>query len=219
LVDYRYLSAGPTLAFALDERDTLKALGSYGDYRSLNGLTASQSETAQLALVRQLNELWSLSTSVGYSRSTNSQKYFFGPFYLGNLASKQNGDVYAVNLSHQGEKFTLSGGVSRALQPTGLAYLSRQDSVNLTAAYTHSERWDFGLSTSWQKTQYPTLAGANSSVRYLNAQLTANWHWTSQWILSMHATRITQQFGLPTVNVGSSGLSLDISRQFLRTEI
>jgi hypothetical protein len=219
LVNYRYFSAGPTFGYALNERNTLKVLGSYGGYQSLDGITQSKSGNAQLAFVRQLSELWTLSASAGYSHSLNSEKFYFGPYFLGDLKSSQNGGVYALTVNRQSEKFSLSGGVSRSLTPTGFAYLSRQDAVNINATYARTERWDFALSAVWQKVRNPTLTGADTDVHYLNARLTANWHWTPQWIISMHAGRITQQFGPPPVSAGSSGVSLDVIRQFLRIEL
>ena len=219
LVDYRYFSAGPAFVYALSELNTLKVIGSFGDYQSLDGITGSKSGNAQLALVRQLSELWSLTASAGYSHSVNSEKFYFGPYLLGTVTFDQNGAVYALNVSRQSEKLTLSGGVSRALTPTGFAYLSRQDSVNLNATYIRSERWDFSLSGVWQHLRNPTVTVVNSGVHYLNARLTANWHWTPQWIISMHVARITQEYGPPPVNAASSGVGLDFTRQFLRTEL
>jgi hypothetical protein len=226
LIDYRYWSAGPTFSVAMSERDTLKLLGSYGSYNSLNGLTESKSENLQLGFVRQLTEIWTLSTGAGYSRSVNSQKiYLFGFYFLGTETSKQTGAVYSASLTRQGEKFSFSGGVSRALQPTGLAYLSTQDGVNVNGTYTHSEHWDFALSAAWLKALNPQvsagLAQLNSrelTMHYLNTQLVANWHWTPQWIVSMAVTRLTQQYGPPTVSAGSTGVSLSLVRQFLRTQ-
>jgi hypothetical protein len=223
LTDYRYLSGGPTFAFALSERDTLKVLSSVGRYRSLNGITQSNSENLQLGFVRQLHELWSLSTTFGYSRSTNTQKNFFGPFFLGELTSNQEGTVYAATLTRQSEQLTLNGSISRSLEPTGFAFLSSQDSVGLGARYVCSARWDFVLSAAWTKARNPlplgsqaVLGAAATDVHYFNAQLTADWHWTEQWIISMHATRITQQYGPPPISAASSGVSVDIVRQFLR---
>jgi hypothetical protein len=216
LVDYRYISGGPTLAYALSERNTLKLLGNYGVYNSLDGITESKSRNLQLGLVRQLSELWSLSANLGYSRSQNSQKIFFGPFFLGTESFDQSDAVYSVNLSRQGEKLNLSAGISRAELPTGLAFLSRQDGANLSAVYKYTERWDFSATAAYERAQNPTLTGAVTSVRYLNAQATANWHWTPEWIVSLHAGRINQTLGSPAFTVGSTGVSLDIVRQFLR---
>ena len=226
LTDYRYITAGPTFSFALTERDTIKLLSGFGRYQSLNGITESKSENLQLGFVRQLNELWSLSTTAGYSRSTNTQKVFLGPFFLGSVSSNQNGAVYAATLTRQGEQFSFNGGISRSLQPTGFGYLSRQDNVTLNATYTLSERWDFATTAVWYKAQNPSAIGAQvyrgagaSDVRYINVQLTANWHWTPQWVVSLHATRVTQQYGPPSVSSGSSGISLDVVRQFLRIDL
>lgn len=226
LTDYKYLSAGPTFAYSLTERDTVKVLGNVGRYQSLDGLTESTSENLQLGYARQLNELWNLSTTAGYTRSTNSEKFFFGPFPLGSLSSSLNGAVYAATLTRQSEQFSLSGAVSRSLQPAGFAFLSRQDAVNLTATYLRSERWDFSLSTVWDKALNPTPFGAQEAVaaaavevRYFYAQLTADWHWTAQWIISMHATRVTQQSTPPPFGAASSGVSVDVVRQFLRVDL
>jgi hypothetical protein len=219
LVDYRYVTAGPTFSFAATERDTLQLLGNVGRYQSLNGLTESKSSNLQLGAIRQLSETWKLNVSAGYSRSKNSERIYFGPFFLGTQVADQNGGIYAVSVTHQGERFTFTGGLSRALQPTGFAYLSRQDSLTLGVTYTQSERWSFGLNGTWQRSQLPLPSGEVFSVRYINAQFSANWHWTEQWVVSMHATRITQQYGPPTVNASSTGVSLDISRQFLRTDL
>jgi len=226
LVDYRYWSAGPTFAFAMSELNTLKLLGSYGVYQSLNGITESKSESLQLGFVRQLTEIWSLSASAGYSRSANSEKeYLFGILFLGTATSNQDSGVYSATLTRQGQRFNFNATVSRALQPTGFAFLSRQYAVNLGTTYTRSERWDFALNGSWVDAQYPQTSAGEAvfsaryiNVRYLNAQLVANWHWTPQWVVSVSATKIQQQYGPPTVSAASTNIGLNFVRQFLRTQ-
>jgi hypothetical protein len=226
LVNYRYASTGPTYSFDLSERNTVKLSGNYGSYQALDGITDSKSANLQLGFARQLDELWSLSVIAGYSHSINSQKHFLGPLFLGSLSFEQNGAVYAATLTRKGEHFNLSGGVSRSLQPTGLAFLSRLDSINLNATYAFTERWDFALQGTWQRTRNPlssasqTISGASESeVLYLNAQFTANWHWTPQWLIAAHVTRIAQQYGLPPVSAASTGVSVDVVRQFLRIDL
>jgi hypothetical protein len=223
--DYRYLSAGPTWSWNATERDTLKILGSAGRYQSLNGITESRSVNLQAGYSRHLTEIWSLDTSAGYSRSKNSEKFYFGPFYLGTLASNQEGTVYSATIARHGETVNLTGTVSRSLQPTGFAYLSRQTSASVSVAYIPSEKWDYSLSGAWQKAQIPIVGGGlgrpggpTATVKYLNAQLSANWHWTAQWVLSMHATRISDEYGPPTLSGASTNFSVDLTRQFLRTQ-
>ena len=226
LVDYRYWSVGPVLSVTMSERDTLKLQGNYAGYDSLDGITASKTESLQLGFTRELTEIWMLSASAGYSRSTNSEKiYFFGTIFLGTATSDQDSGVYSASLTRKGEKFNLTASVSRALQPTGFAFLSRQDSVSLSGSYIRSERWDFALNAGWQKalSPQPTTGGAalsarNINVRYLNTQLIANWHWTEQWTLSTSVQKISQQFGPPTVSAASTNVSVNIVRQFLRTQ-
>jgi hypothetical protein len=228
LVDYRYYSGGPSWVYTLSERNTLKLIGNYGYYQALNGTTQSTSENAQVAFVRQLTEVFTLSTSAGYSKSANTQHAvydYFGFSIPVTQKSNQDGTVYAASVSRHGEQLNFSAGVSRALQPTGLAFLSRQDSYTLTASYVHSERWDFQLSASYVRALNPqVIAGeaqfnaTEQAEHYLNTQLTANWHWTPQWTVSMTATRISEQFGPPTVSAASTGVSLTLFRQFLRTQ-
>jgi hypothetical protein len=232
LVDYRYLSGGPTFSYSVNEIDTLKILANVGRYQSLDGITESKSDSLQAGFVHPLSETWTLAINAGYSQSTNTEKildellyYFYGVVSYQTYSTKQNGTVYTATVTRQGERVNLTGSISRALQPTGFAFLSRQDSINLAGTYTRSERWDFALGASWQRAISPQesagvaqLNGNEFAVRYLNAQFTANWHWTPQWVVSLRATRITQEYGPPSVSGASSGLDLDITRHFLRTE-
>jgi hypothetical protein len=233
LVDYRYLSGGPTFAYSVDELNTIKLLANVGEYQSLDGVTQSRSESLQLGFVHPLSEIWTLSVNAGYSQSKNTEKvlngllyYFYGVIEYDTESAKQNGTVYTATVSRQGERVNLTGGISRALQPTGFAFLSRQDSINFTGTFTQSERWDFALAASWQRALSPQesagvaqLNGSEFTVRYLNASVSANWHWTPEWVFTMRATRITQEYGPPTVSGASTGLNLDIGRHFLRTEL
>jgi hypothetical protein len=228
LLNYRYWSAGPTWSVQVSERNTLKLLGSYGSYQALDEATSSTSDSIQLGFSRQMSEIWLLSTSAGYSRSINTQHTYFDYFgYLLPLTEKSNqdGTVYVAALTRQGERFNLNLAASRALQPTGFAFLSRQDSYNINATYTQSERWDFSASAAFLKALNPQVNAGQAQLntrevtnRYLNTQVTANWHWTSQWTISLTATRITQQYGPPTVSAASSGIAVTFIRRFLRTQ-
>ena len=233
LVNYRYLSGGPTYSYTLSERDTLKVLANVGLYQSLNGLTQSKSENLQIGFVHLLSEIWTLSINAGYSESTNTEKvvnellyYYYGIIDYETESSKQNGTVYSATLSRQGERVDLNASASRALQPTGLAFLSRQDSVNLLATYKQSERWNFALGATWQKAVQPQetagVAQLNVNefgVRYLNTHISANWYWTPQLVVTLVATRLAQEYGPPTISDASTGVDLNITYHFLRTEL
>lgn len=228
LVDYRYLSAGPTLAYALSERNTLKLLGTYGDYESLSGTTKSTSENLQVGFVRLLSEAWTLSTSAGYSRSVNTEHTeidYFGYLFPVTQKASQSGTVYTASVTRQGERLSFSGSVSRALQPTGFAFLSRQDSYNASATYVRSERWDFGFSAGLLKAINPQVASGGVALNtqdvanhYLNVRLAANWHWTPQWSISLTVNEISQQYAPPPVSVDSVGVNIDVVRKFLRSQ-
>jgi hypothetical protein len=216
LVDYRYTSLSPSLAYAVDERDTLQVLGGVGRYKSLDGFTDSDNNNLQLGFNRQLSEMWKLTTSAGYSKSTNQYHYFFGTFEI-----VQRGGVYSANLTRQSDVLSVTTGVSRAFTPTGSVFLSRQDSVTLLTNYSYSERWTFGLSATWQNVVDPVVIGASERRRFYDGDVFANWRWTEQWTLTLHVLKIGQQFapqpGKPLVSPGSDDVRLEISRQFYRT--
>ena len=219
LVDYRYLSGGPALSYDLTERNKFKVAAGAGQYTAINGVTESKNVYLQLGFDRKLTELWTLSTSAGYARSDNSQKIYFGPFYLGTVKSEQKGPVYNASLARQREVWTLTAHASRAYTPSGFEYLSRQDLASLVDNYTLSERWAFAAEGDFTRTATPSSSGALTTVRYYSGKLSASWNWTPQWVVSLQGTWTKVRYESPPENPQSSGISLQISRQFLRTDL
>jgi hypothetical protein len=216
LVDYRYSSLSPALAYSVNERDTLRLMGSVGRYQSLDGFTESNSDNLQIGFDHRLSDLWKLGTSAGYSKSINQYHYIFGTFQ-----SAQKGGIYSANLTRQGEAFSVIASATRALTPTGFAFLSRQDSDNASLTDSYSERWTFGANATWQNIADPVTTGGTSRRRYYNGDFSSSWRWTEHWTLTLHLTKIGQQYtaqlGRPPVNPTSDGVRLDFSRQFYRT--
>ncbi len=219
LVDYRYTTFSPALAIAESELNTVRVIGSAARYEALDGVSDSNSATLQLGFDRLLSEIWSLKTTAGYSRAENRYNYFFGPYLLEVLDSTQNGTVYSASLLRQSEVLGLTFGASRALAPTGFAYLARQQSVSLAGNYTYSERLAYGANLSWQTNSYPSSTGASVTQKYYSVVLSASWHLTEQWILTLQTTRLLQEYGSPTVSGASSGVTIQIARQFYRKDL
>jgi hypothetical protein len=225
LVDYRYTTVSPGLTLAQSELNTLHLVGAFGRYEALDGISSSDNANLQLGFDRSLNELWTLKTTAGYSRAENRYNFFFGPYLLAQIDSTQNGTVFSANLARQSEVLGLNLGVSRALAPTGFAYLARQQSVSLQANYTRSERWSYGINASFQKNDYPGTstgtgaAGGSYQQRFYYAALSGTWHATEQWALTVQATKILQQYGTPLVTGASSGVSVQISKQLYRKDL
>jgi hypothetical protein len=146
--------------------------------------------------------------------------YINAPFlYRVKSESAQNGSVYAVNLTHQGDRLTLNASASRQLAPTGFAVLSRQDAYELRAGYTLSERWSFTGDARAQRYRTPAIAGAllagDADVSYFG--LSANWNWTEHWTLTLGAIRISDSVqATPNYTVASNELTLTLSRRFNR---
>jgi hypothetical protein len=229
LVDYRYVSIGPSASFTVSERESLRALLGAGQYQALDGITRSTNYNFQLGFDRQLTEIWTLSTSAGYAKSNNSQKIFYGPFFIGSteygpyllrtIESVQKGPIYSASLTRRGEQLILAASASRAYQPSGFEYLSRQDIAQLDLDYTLSERWTFGAKVNYRNTATPFANGALYSVRYFSGQLSADWHWTPTWVISLHTTWVNVKYELPPDRAQSTGVSLEISRHFLRIDL
>ncbi len=219
LSDYHYLSAAPSLTFSVTERDTLSVLTSVGQYKTIDGLTESKNLNLQLGFDHRLTEIWTLSTSAGYSQSNNSVDVYFGPFLLGTEESEQKGPVFKAALIRKGELFNVTASVSRAYVPSGFAFLSRQDTAQLGIHYTYSERWAFAASGSYQRTQDPLSNDVFSSRRYFSADASADWQWTPNWKLTLHATRVDESYETVGASAASNGVSLEISRQFLRIDL
>lgn len=219
LIDYRYTAVSPALTYALSERNTFRFIPSVSRYSAIDGITESNSTSFQLGFDRQLNELWTLKTTAGYSKVTDRQKFYFSGFYLGTIDSTQKSTVYSANLVRQTEALTLNFGASQGLVPTGFSYLSRQQSANFQANYTYSERWSFTANLSRQHNSNPAANGGSNQYNYNYATISANWHWTEQWVLTLQATRIDERYDVPAVTGTSSGVSLQISRQFLRMDL
>jgi hypothetical protein len=219
LSDYRYSTFSPGLALAESELNTIRLIGAAGRYEALDGVSASNNANVQLGFDRQLSEIWTLKTTAGYSRAENRYNFFFGKYLIEQLDSTQNGTVYSANLVRQSEVLALNLGVSRALAPTGFAYLARQQSVNILANYAQSERWSYSASAIYQTNSYPSTTGGSYQQRYYSAALSASWHVTEQWALTLQATKILQRYGAPQVTGTSSGISIQISRQFYRKDL
>jgi hypothetical protein len=216
LVDYSDAGVSPAVSYAVDELNIVHLLGGVSRYKSLNGFTSSDSSNLQLGWDHHIDELWTVSATAGYSKSANQYHFAFLT-----IDTSQKGAVYSVNLIRQSETLTATATATRALTPTGFAYLTRQDTVNAMINYSYSERLSFAAGMTWANIAQPLITGGYSTRRFYDGDVSANWHWTEQWVLSLHVNKIGQQFGAQpgqhSVSPTSNGVSFEISRQFYRT--
>jgi hypothetical protein len=225
LVDYKYTSLTPSLTWLESERGKLTASATVGRYNALDGTTKSTSANLQLGYVKQLSEIWSLTASAGYSRANDefdtSEEFLeftqSGPIVVivpVTLKSRQTGSVYSVKLSRQTELLLVSVTASRQLAPTGFAYLSRQDNYEIKATYNESPRWVFSGDLHRTNYQLPNNSGVITTLNVTYLQLSAAWQWTEHWTLTMNASRVMDQYGSSRFGIGSTGVDLELSRQF-----
>jgi hypothetical protein len=219
LIDYRYSQFSPSLMYLFTERDTLHAIGQVSRYQSLNELTESDSYSLQAGYDRRLSEIWTLKTTAGYARAQDRQYVYFFQYLLGHIDTTQNSSVYSANLSRQGEHLNLTLGASRALAPSGYFYLSRQQSFTGLATYTLSERWSYTGNVTWQTNSNPLTDGGSVQARYYSLALSTTWHWTESWFVTLQATKVSQHYTAAYGTVASNSFSVQIGRQFLRTEL
>lgn len=224
LTDYEYTSISPTISWNSSERDKLTAAASVARYYSLDGTTTSRSANLQAGFVRQLTEIWSLTATAGYSRSLNQldteeELLVFDPgpaieIIPAKEESAQNGTVYSVNLSRKGPRLLINASASRQLIPTGFAFLSRQQSFDLNASYSYSERWSLSGEARYLKSQDPQLQGGivDRSQKYVS--LSANWRWTEYWTATMTASRVAERFSQVDLDLASNEVMITLSRRF-----
>lgn len=216
LVDYSDVGVSPVVSYAVGELSTVRLLGGVSRYKSLNGFTDSDSANFELGWDHHIDELWTVSATAGYSKSANQYHFAFIT-----IDSSQNGAVYSANLTRQTATLTATASAMRALTPTGFAFLTRQDTVNGLANYSYSERLSFAAGITWANIAEPLITGGYSTRRFYDGDISANWHWTEQWVVSLHVSKIGQQFapqfGQRSVSPTSNGASFEISRQFYRT--
>jgi hypothetical protein len=225
LTSYRYTSISPTLAWTYDERSKVTAAASVGLYKSLDGTTMSRSANLQLGFVRQLTEIWSLTATAGYSRALNrldiDEEFLVetpnGPAIEViplKIESAQNGTVYLIDLSRKGTLLSINAVASRQLIPSGFAFLSRQDSFELTANYALSDRWSFSADAHYLKAEDQQLQGGivDRTPRYLS--VSANWLFNEYWSVTFSASRVTERFQPPGIDLASNDVMITLSRRF-----
>jgi hypothetical protein len=225
LIDYKYTSITPTLAWNASERTKFTLAASAGQYDSLDGTTRSRNANLQLGFVRPLTEIWSLTASGGFSRALNridfdEQFLEFTPNGLEIVSvpvraeSSQNGAVYSVNLTRHGERLTLNAIASRQETPTGFAFLSRQNTVELQVNYSLSARWSLSGDAKYLSAQDPQRQGASidRTVDYFG--LNASWQWTEHWTLTLGASRVTERYQSPHIDLASNQVAVTLSQRF-----
>jgi hypothetical protein len=211
LTDYSYSSAAPALSWQTSERAKLTVLGNIGLYQSSDGATKSVNTSLELGFVRQLTELWALAVNAGISKETDQFRTIFGT-----LESTNNGTVFKASLTRQASLLSLSASASRQLTPTGLAFLSRQDSYELQANYPYSDRLSFTANARRVKSENPQFFGPPIDQSYSVVSLTTAWRWTEKWTLTANATYITTTYAYTATNVATTGVMLELSRHFNR---
>lgn len=229
LTDFKYLSIAPGFTWKASERNKMNVAANVSRYDSLDGTTKSRSANLQLGFVRQVTELWSVDTDIGYSRALNQLRFdqqflIFKP--AGSvietrpfrLESSQNGTVYSVVLTRKGTLVTFNAAASRQLVPSGFAFLSRQTSFQLTANYAYSDRWSFSLDAHYLKAQDAQLRGGMAQRTPIRVAAGASWRWTEHWTATLSASRISEQVRPPSVNLASNEVSLTLARRFDHTK-
>src|SRR5580658_157944 len=218
LTDYRYTTAIPSLNWKLNERTTLTLTGDAGLYDAINGQTKSVNSNLQAGFIRQFNPLWTLTANAGYSRESNTVDEYFGPYLLGTFKSTDTGSIFNVNLTRQGALLAVTASAARSLVPSGFAFLSRQDSYQLSFDYPYNERWTFDGHVRRLTSTEPEVLGPVLNQTYLDVGLSAVWLFTEHWTLTMRASHVTATYGPPTVDVGATGVTLLLSRKFNHIE-
>ncbi len=229
LIDYSYTSVISALGWNATERSRFTASAAVGRYSSRDDTTRSNNVNLQLGYVRQLDELWTLTATAGYSHAVNKADETVefleftpeGPEIVRvsqTFSSAQNGSVYSVNLTRQANLLTMTFAASRQLIPTGFAYLSRQNSLVVAAHYPIFERWTLGADASWSRYQNPPIARATGDTDVTTGyfSLSAACQWTERWTVTMGASRVIDKSSSASFQLSSNSVSIKASYKFNR---
>ena len=230
LVNYKYVSLSPTLTWASSERNQFTISATAGRYNTLDGSNESRNANLQLGFTRKLSEVWTLTASGGYSRALNRIETeelvpVFTPIGIFYeivpviVSSSQNGSVYAVNLSHQGQQLLLTASASRRLAASGLALLSTQDNYELNGKYMLSDRWSVTGDLHHAIYKNPQTNGTTSNIDVGYYTLSANWQWTEQWVVALSVSHVAEKVQLPTYSAASNEVTITLSRHFNHIEL
>jgi len=230
LTDYRYTSSQPSLSWTSSERTTFSLLGGAGLYQSSDGAARSVNDSVQLGFSRQLDELWKLSASAGYSHEYNKVSQdvpflfvidgmLFEGFRYETFRSSQNGSVFSASLNRQAERWQYSATASRSLTPSGFALLSTLEAYEMASHFACTERWSLEGHVRRVKSLEPQVEGPAISETYLTLGMSAAWLVTEKWTLTMAASWVKVDYRQPNlVNVDATGVSVNLARHFDRIE-
>jgi len=171
--------------------------------------------------VHQLSELWTLTLLGGFSRELDRTSYnIYVPYFNEILGvptihnSGTNSPVYSASLSHSGTRLNFGATISREYLPSGLAYLTRQDTYQLKANYALSERWSVGGDARYIQYQQPAILNNASEVKVRYVSLNASWHWTEFWVVTLAVARLSESYIGDPYLLASNEATLTLSRQF-----
>jgi len=100
------------------------------------------------------------------------------------------------------------------LQPTGFAFLSRQQSFEFKASYILSPRWTLSADVRQTDYQNPQANGVFYSVKVPYESLSATWQWTERWTLTIAASHVRETVQQSSIDEQSQELTLTLSRRF-----
>jgi hypothetical protein len=226
LVNYDYGQGLLQYDRVLSERWQWTSAIGFGRYEQIDHSYSSDNRFMQTAFNRTLSERWSIMAQVGYSYlSADEQgniccelavesgglglKYI--PF---NQSASRGGATYALSFERKGERWVFDLATSRAILPSGLGALLRQDDQSLKASIPWTERWTLAATLHAAELTDSLQTLNVGDRRYADFDLSANWQWTEHWTLQIQTSYVVQRIvsGLPI----SSGATVyvNLMRQF-----
>lgn len=131
LVDYNYRTSTLFGAYQSSDLSTWQLQARAGELRAQGRVDESTDADVTLRYQRTLDELWSMTASVG-------------PSWVESDADRTRGEVYSLSFSRRAERWNFSLAGVRELTPTGRGALTQRDRVSLSTRWRLRER----LSTS-----------------------------------------------------------------------
>ena len=186
--DFDDASASAGADYRLSEIDTLTARAGRSRYATRVGGSTSTTDDINLGASRVLSEQGALSLSLGYYRTTSSQKFYGAacpievtfcrsglvPFqtFIADRSNRSSGFQFDASYRHQfDERTSLVFAAARKQAPSGTGSVVTSDTLNAAVSRSFSETLSASLAYAQSRARFETEGGGSTAQRALTVSM------------------------------------------------
>ncbi|MHB8471243.1 MAG: hypothetical protein ACYDC8_00050 [Gammaproteobacteria bacterium] len=198
LTDYRVKDPSLTWGHVLSEKAQVNLTLDYSDFETTNPISLAQpryhykTKSAQVVYQRSFTDSLKASFAAGLRRTDNTidgsqcAPGFPPPFCFvipATTSIRTSGSLFSATLQKNYENSSLSGSLSRSLQPTGTQGLVQTDHLSIGYNSTLTERLKSTLSVSLYNTRSENSLSNSTANRYYSLTPALKWRMTEWWTI------------------------------------